>query len=93
MLYAIVAMLVIIADQWLKYWVAGNIVLDAGVKTLIPGVLSLVNIHNTGAAFGFLSGGNARIYFIIICAAFTIAVIVALATNFISGYQVRGSHL
>ena len=91
MLYAIVAMLVIIADQWLKYWVAGHIVLDAGVKTLIPGVLSLVNIHNTGAAFGFLSGGNARIYFIIICAAFTIAVIVALATNFISGSLGRWS--
>ena len=91
MLYAIVALLVIIADQWLKYWVAGHIVLDTGVKTLIPGVLSLVNIHNTGAAFGFLSGGNARIYFIIICAVFTIAVIVALATNFISGSLGRWS--
>ena len=91
MLYAIVAMLVIIADQWLKYWVAGHIVLDTGIKTLVPGVLSLVNIHNTGAAFGFLSGGNARIYFIIICAAFTIAVIVALATNFISGSLGRWS--
>ena len=91
MLYAIVAMLVIIADQWLKYWVAGHIVLDTGIKTLIPGVLSLVNIHNTGAAFGFLSGGNARIYFIIICAVFTIAVIVALATNFISGSLGRWS--
>ena len=91
MLYAIVAMLVIIADQWLKYWVAGHIVLDTGIKTLVPGVLSLVNIHNTGAAFGFMSGGNARIYFIIICAVFTIAVIVALATNFISGSLGRWS--
>ena len=51
MLYAIVAMLVIIADQWLKYWIAGNIVLDTGIKELIPGVLSLVNIHNQGADF------------------------------------------
>lgn len=91
MLYAIVAMLVIIADQWLKYWVAGNIVLDTGIKELIPGVLSLVNIHNQGAAFGFLSGGNARIYFIIICVVFTVAVIVALATNFISGSLGRWS--
>ena len=91
MLYAIVAMLVIIVDQWLKYWVAGNIVLDTGIKELIPGVLSLVNIHNQGAAFGFMSGGNARIYFILICAVFTIAVIVALATNFISGSLGRWS--
>lgn len=91
MLYAIVAMLVIIADQWLKYWIAGNIVLDTGIKELIPGVLSLVNIHNQGAAFGFLSGGNARIYFIIICVVFTVAVIVALATNFISGSLGRWS--
>ena len=91
MLYAIVALLVIIADQWLKYWVAGNIVLNTGMKELIPGVLSLVNIHNEGAAFGFMSGGNARIYFIIICAVFTIAVIVALATNFISGSLGRWS--
>ena len=91
MLYAIVALLVIIADQWLKYWVAGNIVLNTGVKELIPGVISLVNIHNEGAAFGFMSGGNARIYFIIICAVFTIAVIVALATNFISGSLGRWS--
>ena len=91
MLYAIVALLVIIADQWLKYWVAGNIVLNTGVKELIPGVISLVNIHNEGAAFGFMSGGDARIYFIIICAVFTIAVIVALATNFISGSLGRWS--
>lgn len=85
MLYAIVALLVIILDQWMKYWVAGNIALGTEIKELIPGVLSLVNIHNDGAAFSFLSGGNARIYFIIICAVFTIAVIVALATNLISG--------
>lgn len=85
MLYAIVAVLVIILDQWLKYWVAGNIALDVGVRELIPGVVSLVNLHNSGAAFGFLSGsGGARIYFIIICGVFTVAIIIALATNFIS---------
>lgn len=91
MLYAIVALLVIILDQWMKYWVAGNIALGTEIKELIPGVLSLVNIHNDGAAFSFLSGGNARIYFIIICAVFTIAVIVALATNLISGSLGRWS--
>lgn len=91
MLYAIVALLVIILDQWMKYWVAGNIILNSGIKELIPGVLSLVNIHNYGVAFSFLSGSNARIYIIAICGIFTLAVIVALATNFISGSVGRWS--
>lgn len=85
MLYAIIAMLVIILDQWVKYWVAGNISVGVGLKEFIPGILSLVNVHNDGAAFSFLSGSGARIYFIIICGVFTVGVIIALATNLISG--------
>ncbi|MGI5976967.1 MAG: signal peptidase II [Candidatus Limivicinus sp.] len=85
MLYAIVGMLVIILDQGVKYWVTNNIMVNTVTEPLIPGVLSLVRLHNDGAAFSFLAGGGARIYFIILTAVFTIAVIVALATNFISG--------
>ena len=85
MLYAIVAVLIVIIDQAMKLWVGGNIVLGEGVKTLIPGVMSLVNVHNTGAAFGFLSGANAQLWLIILCAVLVVAVIVALATNLISG--------
>ena len=59
MLYAIAALLVLIADQALKYYVTVNIPLDEGVVTLIPNVMSLVNYHNTGAAFSLLSGGGA----------------------------------
>ena len=84
MLYAIVALLAVIVDQWVKYWVAGNIPLESTVNELIPGVISVVNVHNSGAAFGFLNGGGARIPFIIICGVFTVAIIIALATNFIS---------
>lgn len=84
MLYAIVALLAVIVDQWVKYWVAGNIPLESAANELIPGVISMVNVHNSGAAFGFLSGGGARIPFIIICGVFTVAIIIALATNFIS---------
>ena len=57
MLYAIVAVLVLILDQGLKYYVTLNIPLNTGSVTLIPKVLSLMNIHNTGAAFGMLGGG------------------------------------
>ena len=85
MLYAIVGMLVIILDQGVKYWVTNNIMLNTVTEPLIPGILSLVRMHNDGAAFSFLSGGNARIYFVILTAVFTVAVIIALVTNFING--------
>lgn len=85
MLYAIVGMLVIILDQGVKYWVTNNIMLNTITEPLIPGILSLVRMHNDGAAFSFLSGGGARIYFVILTAVFTVAVIIALATNFING--------
>ncbi len=85
MLYAIVGILVIILDQGVKYWVTTNLMVGTVTEPLIPGVLSLVRLHNDGAAFSFLAGGGARIYFIILTAVFTIAVIIALATNFING--------
>lgn len=91
MLYAIVALLVIILDQWTKYWVAGNIVLNTGSKELIPGIVSLVNVHNEGAAFGFLSGANAQLYLIAICGVFSVAVIILLATRVIRGELGRWS--
>ena len=83
MLYAIVALLVIILDQWTKFWVAGHIALNTGSRELIPGLVKLVNIHNDGAALGFLSGKNAGMLFIILCAVFTIFVIIALATKLV----------
>lgn len=91
MLYAIAAVLVIIVDQWVKYWVSGAISMESAGETFIPGLISLVNLHNDGAAFSFLSGGGARIYFIILTGVFTVAVILALATNFISGRLARWS--
>ena len=84
MLYCIVGALVVALDQAVKYWVA-NTLFGTDIVKFIPGVISLVNVHNDGAAFSFLSGGNARIYFIIITVVFVILVILALATNFISG--------
>lgn len=85
MLYAIVGMLVIILDQGVKYWVTNHIMLNTVTEPLIPGILSLVRMHNDGAAFSILSGGGARVYFIILTGIFTVAVIIALVTNFING--------
>ena len=89
MLYAIVGLLVVIVDQWVKYWVSGAINPESTGEAFIPGILSLVNVHNDGAAFSFLAGSNARIPFIIITGVFIVAVILALATNFISGRFAR----
>lgn len=90
MLYSIVALLVVILDQAVKYWVT-NTLLGYDVVKFIPGVISLVNVPNDGAAFSLLSGGGARIYFIIVTVVFCVAVILALATNFISGRVARWS--
>lgn len=85
MFYALAVVLVLIADQWLKYWVTLNIELDVGEKALIPGVIKLVNIHNTGAAFGFLKGGDWRWVFVVIAVLFAAAVIYALKKDLIKG--------
>lgn len=90
MLYSIVGLLVIILDQAVKYWVQ-NTLFGTDIVKFIPGVISLVNVHNDGAAFSFLSGSGARIYFIIATGVFTVLVIIALATNFISGKVSRWS--
>ena len=91
MLYAIIGMLVIIADQYNKFWVQGHIPMTSTGEEFIPGILSLVNVHNDGAAFGFLAGNGARIPFIILAGVFTVAVILALATKLISGKLARWS--
>lgn len=85
MLYSIVGIVVVIIDQIVKYWVDKNFIGENPISRLIPGVISLVRVSNDGAAFSFLSGGGARIWFIVITAIFALLVILALATNFISG--------
>ena len=85
MFYTIIGIIVIILDQAVKLLVTNTITGDAPIKELIPGVLSLVSVRNDGAAFSFLAGGGARIWFIILTGIFTLLVIIALATNFISG--------
>ena len=90
MLYSIVGILVIIIDQAVKFWVT-NTLFGTDIVKFIPGVISLVNVHNKGAAFSFLSGSDARIYFIIVTGVFVLLVVIALATNFISGRLARWS--
>ena len=85
MVYAIVAAIILIADQWLKYWVTVSIVLDTGEKALIPGIIKLVNIHNEGAAFGMMDSGNMRWVFVALAAAFSVLLVVLLVKRVLSG--------
>ena len=70
MLLVFAGLAVIALDQAVKYWVVRNIPLGSAGKPLIPGVLSLVRVHNDGAAFSFLSGGNAKWFFIVLSLVF-----------------------
>ena len=85
MIYAIAAVLVLILDQGLKYYVTVNIALDTGAVPIIPGILDLVNIHNTGAAFGILDGGSWRWIFVVIALLFIVIAVFAIRRGLIKG--------
>ena len=90
MWYAIVAILILIADQGLKYWVTLNIPLDTGHVTLIPGVLELTNIHNNGAAFSILQHAPHWI-FVIFTLVFAAIAVFCLRCNVVHGKVGRWS--
>ncbi len=82
MLYAIVAVIILILDQATKYWT--NLHLAEGeTAPFIPGFIQLTNVHNTGAAFSFLEGG--RWFFVILTLVVTVGVIVLLAKDIVKG--------
>ena len=85
MFYAIAVVLVLIADQALKYWVSLNIDLNTGEQALIPGFIKLVNIHNSGAAFDLLGGGGWRWVFVVVALVFAVVVVYALKRDLIHG--------
>ena len=84
MLYILVSLLVILIDQGIKLWVVGHIALHTGAVSPIPGVLNIVHLHNYGAAFSFLAGGEGRFAFIAIALGFAAAVAAAIRSGFIS---------
>jgi lipoprotein signal peptidase len=88
MLYAIVAVLVILADQLIKLYVSAD---SFRPMELIPGVLNMTKVENTGGAFGLLGGEIPTYWFIIIAGVFTVLVVIALATRFVNGWLARWS--
>lgn len=51
----ILAVVLIAADQGIKYWVLTSLA-PIGTMTVIPGVLNFTYVENYGAAFGILQG-------------------------------------
>lgn len=89
MAYAIVAVIVLILDQASKYLTTLDIALNGSVP-LIPGVIELTNIHNTGAAFGLLSDVElARWLFVGLTVVLCAVIIVLLAKNVVKSKFAR----
>lgn len=55
MLYALIVIALIAADQGLKYWVVSHLALGESAPFL-PGLMQLTRLHNTGAAWSSFSG-------------------------------------
>ncbi|MBQ6116581.1 MAG: signal peptidase II [Oscillospiraceae bacterium] len=58
MLYALIVAALIAADQGLKYWVVSHLSVGQSAP-LLPGVMQLTRLHNTGAAWSSFSGMTA----------------------------------
>lgn len=85
--YVIAALLVLLADQISKYLVTVRVPLDTGSVELIPGILTLRNIHNYGAAFGILK--NARWFFLAVTVLLLAAAAYAFAKRIIHSKPTR----
>jgi signal peptidase II len=75
---AVVVVVVLVLDQFTKALVTA-MVLPLNPKVIIPGLFSIVNVKNPGAAFGILSGGSTLL--IVITLAALALIIYLLATT------------
>ena len=84
MLYAIVAVVILILDQAVKFYTVSNIQPQAigdACKTLIPGVIHMTNVQNYGAAFSILE--NNRTLLIVVSVVFIVGIIVLINMDII----------
>ena len=83
MVYGIIGGMLLLIDQFIKFFVTKNVELNVGIKTLIPGFLQITNIRNYGVAFGLFSNASwLRWILLILLLVFTAAIVFA----FIKGY-------
>ena len=72
MLYIIIAAAIAVFDQLFKMWIVSAIPIG-GYMALIPGVIHLTYVKNTGAAFSIFT--DMRLFLIILTSALIVAVI------------------
>lgn len=82
-LYIPMIIILIIADQGLKFWISVNIKLGTS-RVILPNVLALTNVRNDGAAWSVLSGQQ---WF------FTVITIVALGLMGYFFWKLRSDNL
>jgi len=66
--FIIIVVSIIVADQFTKDLIMQNVAYGSSIK-VVPGILNINHVHNTGAAFGFLSQlppRTGKIFFLII---------------------------
>lgn len=63
LLYLILSILFVIADQVVKMWIVNNFSLHDGME-LIKGLVSILYVRNTGAAWGMFEGKMIFFYLI-----------------------------
>ena len=85
MLYLIIGLLFLLADQYLKFWTVAHIELNAFPgKELIPGVLNMTYIKNAGVAFGLFSKFSALRWVLLgLLIAFTLFIVLGIARGFL----------
>ena len=82
MFYYILAAVLVLIDQLVKFWVRGHIPLGESVPFL-PGFLDLTYVQNTGAAFSSFSGMTWLLALVSLAAA--VLVLVLMVKNYFPG--------
>jgi signal peptidase II len=74
----VLAALIVIADQAVKYWILRVLQLQEGQTIAILGPLHLTGVRNSGVSFGFLAAQHDLVRWVLV--AFSIGVSIMLAT-------------
>ena len=77
-IYLLLSAGIIALDQWFKWWIVNQYNFGES-QTIIPNVLSLTHIRNTGGAFSLFEGQ--QIFFIVITIVAVVAVIYYLVKH------------
>ncbi len=73
-IYFIISGLLIALDQWVKWWIVHDLALGE-TRSLIPNILSLNHIRNTGAAWSLLEG---KMWFFALITIIAVVVVITL---------------